>query len=95
MWYNEKSKQKDNMGVIVNKENNLDNELSRRIDADLREKMSKASKVEKGKKDVDLAEDADYVKDLKKTSKYGWVWALLVIFTLILLIALGMSFQNR
>ena len=83
------------MGVIVNKENNLDNELSRRIDADLREKMSKASKVEKGKKDVDLAEDADYVKDLKKTSKYGWVWVLLVIFTLILLIALGMSFQNR
>ena len=83
------------MGVIVNKENNLDNELTRRIDADLREKMSKASKVEKGKKDVDLAEDADYVKDLKKTSKYGWVWALLVIFTLILLIALGMSFQNR
>lgn len=83
------------MGVIVNKENNLDNELSRRIDADLREKMSSASKVEKGKKDVDLAEDADYVKDLKKTSKYGWVWILLVIFTLVILIAVGMSFQNK
>ncbi|MBQ2176124.1 MAG: hypothetical protein II453_14050 [Alphaproteobacteria bacterium] len=83
------------MGVIVNKENNLDNELSRRIDADLREKMSSASKVEKGKKDVDLAEDADYVKDLKKTSKYCWVWILLVIFTLVILIAVGMSFQNK
>ncbi len=83
------------MGVIVNKENEKDNELTRRIDADLRAKMSSTSKTEKGKKDVDLAEDTDYVKDLKKTGKYGWVWILLVVFTLILLIALGMSFQNK
>jgi hypothetical protein len=83
------------MGVIVNKENEKDNELTRRIDADLRAKMSSTSKTEKDKKDVDLAEDTDYVKDLKKTGKYGWVWILLVVFTLILLIALGMSFQNK
>ena len=69
------------MGVIVNKENEKDNELTRRIDADLRAKMSSTSKTEKGKKDVDLAEDTDYVKDLKKTGKYGWVWILLVVFT--------------
>lgn len=89
-----KVKQKENMGVIVNKENNLENELSRRIDADLREKTTKASKMS-DKKDVDLAEDADYVKDLKKTSKYGWVWILLVVFVVILLVAVGMSFSNN
>ena len=80
------------MGVIVNKDNSLENVLTRRIDADLREKMSKASKVEE---DVDLAEETDYVKDLKKTSKYSWVWILLVVFVLILLVAVGMSFKNN
>ncbi|MBQ9484726.1 hypothetical protein IJU85_01305 [Candidatus Saccharibacteria bacterium] len=80
------------MGVIVNKDNSLENDLTRRIDADLREKMSKASKVEE---DVDLAEETDYVKDLKKTSKYSWVWILLVVFVLILLVAVGMSFKNN
>jgi hypothetical protein len=80
------------MGVIVNKDNSMENELTRRIDADLREKMSKASKVEE---DVDLAEETDYVKDLKKTSKYSWVWILLVVFVLILLVAVGMSFKNN
>ena len=33
------------MGVIVNKENNLNDELSRRIDADLRAKMSTAAET--------------------------------------------------
>ena len=95
MCYNEKSKQKDNMGVIVSKQNDKNNELTRRIDADLRAKMNGSTKVTGDKKDVDLAEDADYVKDLKKTGKYGWVWILLVIAVLILLIAVGMSFQNK
>ena len=95
MWYNKKSKKKDNMGVIVSKQNDKDNELTRRIDADLRAKMAGTSKNNGEKKDVDLAEDSDYVKNLKKTGKYGWVWILLVIFTLIMLIALGMSFQNK
>lgn len=83
------------MGVIVHKENDIENELTRRIDADLRAKMSEASKVDKNKKDVDLAEDADYVKDLKRTSKYGWVWILLVLFAIVILVALGMSFKNN
>ena len=80
------------MGVIVNKDNSMENDLTRRIDADLREKMSEASKVEE---DVDLAEETDYVKDLNKTSKYSWVWILLVAFVLILLVAVGMSFKNN
>ena len=83
------------MGVIVSKENDRSSELSRRIDADLRTKMSETSKAMADKEDVDLAEDTDYVKDLKKTGKFGWVWILLVAFVLVLLIAVGMSFQHK
>ncbi len=67
------------MGVIVNKENAGD-ELSRRIGADLRAKMIESEKVEK---DADLVEDSEYVKDLKKTSKFSWVIIVLVIVAVI------------
>ncbi|MBR3180253.1 hypothetical protein IKF57_01850 [Candidatus Saccharibacteria bacterium] len=63
------------MGVIVNKENNLNDELSRRIDADLRAKMSTAAETSET---PDFAEDSDYVKDFKKTGKFGWVWIILI-----------------
>ncbi len=68
------------MGVIVNKENAGD-ELSRRIGADLRAKMIESEKVEK---DADLVEDSEYVKDLKKTSKFSWVIIVLVIVAIII-----------
>ena len=69
------------MGVIVNKQNDGD-ELSRRISADLRARMEK-SEQEEGKKDPDFAEDSDYVKDLKKTSKFSWVILVLVIVAIV------------
>ncbi len=90
-----KVKQKDNMGVIVHKEDSKENELTRRIDAELNRKMSENSKDISDKKDVDFAEDAEYMKDLKKTGKYGWVWVILVISVLLLLVAVGMSFSNK
>ena len=68
------------MGVIVNKENAGD-ELSRRIGADLRAKMIESEKVEE---DADLVEDSEYVKDLKKTSKFSWVIIILVIVAIII-----------
>ncbi len=68
------------MGVIVNKENDGD-ELSRRIGADLRAKMIESEKVEE---DADLVEDSEYVKDLKKTSKFSWVIIVLVIVAIII-----------
>ena len=70
------------MGVIVNKENNQNDELSRRIAADLRTKAAAADE------DVDLAEDAEYLKDLKKTSKFGWVWAVLIILAILSLVSI-------
>ena len=75
------------MGVIVNKNNQLDNELSRRIDADLRAKAMANSGAGTGgttkeAETPDFTEDAAYVKDLKKTSKFGWVWIVLIILAI-------------
>ncbi len=77
------------MGVIVNKENNNNNELSRRIDADLRAKMQ-ASMNNGGRRveDPDYLEDSEYVKDLKKTSKFGWIWIVLIVLAAISLISI-------
>ena len=77
------------MGVIVNKENNQNDELSRRIDADLRSKLSGNSQIDGD--GPDLAEDAEYMRDLKKTGRFAWVWVVLIIlaiFSLILIFRL-------
>ncbi len=68
------------MGVIVNKENEKNTELSKRISADLRAKAAEA------KEDVDLAEDAEYLKNLRKTSKFGWVWVVLIVLAILSLV---------
>lgn len=72
------------MGVIVNKENSKNDELSRRIDADLREKLSGNSQI--SGEDPDLAEDVEYLKDLKKTGRFSWIWAVLIILAILSLI---------
>ena len=69
------------MGIIVNKENDKNSDLTRRIDADLREKVQSTSGT-----DPDFAEDSDYVKDFKKTNKFGWIWPVLIILAVISLI---------
>ena len=61
------------MGVIVNKENSQD-ELSRRINADLKDRAEAAAEAD----DPDLAEDAEYLKDLKKSGKFSWAWFVLI-----------------
>lgn len=69
------------MGVIVNKENTKKSELSRRIDADLKEKMAAGAQV--GRDETpDFAEDSEYVKDLNKTGKFSWVWVILIILAI-------------
>lgn len=72
------------MGVIVNKENQQDDELSRRITADLR---AKAVQEDEGD-DVDMVEDARYLKDLQKTNKFGWVWIVLIVGAILSLISM-------
>ncbi len=76
------------MGVIVNKNNQQDNELSRRINADLRERVLKSSGVVDDEKVPDFAEDVEYMKDFKKTSKFGWVWWVLIILAILSVISI-------
>ena len=66
------------MGIIVHKETERNTELNDRIAADLRERAQESSQIS----DPDLAEDTDYTKDLKKTSKFGWIWFVLVALAL-------------
>ncbi len=75
------------MGVIVNKEQEENTELSRRISADLRARSAEVS--QEGERDgVDLAEDAEYLKNLKKTGRFGWVWIVLIVLALMSLVSI-------
>lgn len=75
------------MGVIVNKENKND-ELSRRINADLRTKMSGTGVISGDA--PDLVDESEYVKDFSKTSRFGWVWIVLIILAILSLISIFM-----
>ena len=79
------------MGVLVNKDFEENDELSRRINADLRERAMATSEIQDGS-DVDLAEDAEYLKDLKKTGRFGWVWIILVVLAIVSLVIVFGSF---
>ena len=72
------------MGVIVNKENNKNDDLSRRIDADLRARAV----AERQEDDPDYVEDAEYMKNLKKTGRFGWVWIVLIVLAITSLISI-------
>ena len=78
------------MGVIVNKNNQQNDELSRRINADLREKALRASGMVDDEETPDFAEDAEYMEDFKKTGRFGWVWIVLIILAIIAVIAIVM-----
>ena len=75
------------MAVIVNKENKND-ELSRRINADLRTKMSGTGVIDGDT--PDLIDDSAYVRDFQKTSKFGWVWIVLIVLAIISLLSIFM-----
>lgn len=61
------------MGILVEKDEDR-SELSRRINADLRERAVRSSKQE----DVDLVEDSEYLKNTNKTNRFSWFWFILV-----------------
>jgi len=64
------------MGVIVTKTDE-ESKLQQKISADLR------NRVQSSETDgPDFAEDNEYAKDLKKTSKFGWVWIVLIVLAI-------------
>ena len=75
------------MGFSINKENNKNDDLSRRIDADLRAKMNGSMDIVDGET-PDLVDESEYVKDYKKTGKFGWVWIVLIVLAILSLISI-------
>jgi hypothetical protein len=70
------------MGMIVHKETQRNSELDDMIAADLRSR----ARAEERERDVDYVEDSDYVKDLKKTGRFTWIWFVLIGLALVSLI---------
>ena len=70
------------MGIMVTKETDDNAKLTEKINADLRERIQSTSEPE----DKDFAENSEYIQDLETTSKYGWIWFVLVILALISLV---------
>ena len=71
------------MGILV-QDNGKRSELQDRITADLREKASHTSRDE----DVDLVEDSEYAKNLKKTGRFGWFWFILILLAVVSIIVI-------
>lgn len=67
------------MGIIVSKDNDRNSELNRRITADLRARAVQSARD----RDPDLIDDSEYVKNLKKTGRFSWIWFVLIVLALI------------
>ncbi len=74
------------MGVIVNKEKEQ-SKLSKRIGADLRNRKMAGVDIE-GEIDPDLAEDSEYLKNTKKTGRFGWMWIVLICLAILSVISI-------
>ncbi len=77
MFYNK------GMAMILNKKDNMNDELSKRITADLRAKAVESSLT--SNPDPDFVDDSEYVKDFEKTGRFGWVWAVLVVAVIVVM----------
>ena len=71
------------MGILVEKDEDR-SELSRRINADLRERAVRSSKQE----DYDGVMDSEYLRNMKKTSGSIWFWAILIILAIAALVVI-------
>ena len=69
-------KKRRKMAVVVTKEKDNNVELTNRINADLREKMSKVQNIDDD--ETDFVEDSDYLKEYRKTNRFAWVWIVLI-----------------
>ncbi len=75
------------MGIVVNKEDNKNQDLERRISADLR---AKAAEAAPDGEITDFENNSEYVKDTKKTGRFAWVWAVLIILAIISIVIIVM-----
>lgn len=71
------------MGIMVNKEDNKNEDLERRISADLR---AKAVETFDDGEVTDFANDSEYVAETTKTNRFAWVWIVLIVLAIISLV---------
>jgi hypothetical protein len=70
-WYNEA------MGLYIRQDDNR-SELQRRIAAELTEKARKKAELE-NQPQRDGITDSAYIKDTQTTSRFAWIWILLIV----------------
>lgn len=68
------------MGVIVTKDEDDNVELTKKINADLREKMQKTQMADG--EDPDFIADSEYFEQFEKTGRFSWIWFILVALAL-------------
>lgn len=66
------------MGIMMTKDIKDNSELDDRISADLRAR-AQFSQLS----DVAHEEDSTYVEDTKRTSRFSWIWLVLIILAII------------
>lgn len=64
------------MGLFIRQDDNR-SELQRRLAAELNEKAKKRAELE-NKPQRDGVKDSAYVKDTQSTSRFAWVWIVLI-----------------
>lgn len=64
------------MGLFI-RQDDTRSELQRRLAAELTEKARKRAEIENTPPDG--VKDSAYVKDTQGTSKYAWVWILIIV----------------
>lgn len=72
------------MGVMVTKEDDDNVELTKKINADLREKVQR-TQIADGE-DPDFIADSEYFEQYEKTGRFGWIWFILVGLALVSLV---------
>ena len=66
------------MGIIVNKDMEEKDELSRRIATDLRKKQTMSKETAR----TDFTDGTGYMQGTKKTGRFAWIWAVLVVLAI-------------
>ena len=69
------------MGLFIRQDDNR-SELQRRLAAELNEKARKRAELE-NQPLPDGVTDSAYIKDTQGTSKYAWIWILLIVLGVI------------
>ena len=69
---------------MVTKDEDDNQALTRRINADLREKVERVQTADG--EDPDFIADSEYFEQYEKTGRFGWVWFVLVILAIVSLV---------